>query len=153
MLTGFAEICDLEIRAGRGKGRHLRGRFPYGKRAVLSDGGKKGRPRKEVIQPRAFAYRINRPDEDIHLLVGHSYDRPLASRGAGTLDIRDTDAAVIFEAEIVPEVADTPYGADFLGAFDAGLIRGISPAFAFRPNARCRMPKRSRKKTRAKGWR
>ncbi|WP_018303275.1 HK97 family phage prohead protease [Wenxinia marina] len=86
-----------------------------------------------MIAPRAFAYRIDRPDEDIHVLVGHSYDRPLASRGAGTLDIRDSAEAVTFDAEIVPEVVDTPYGADFLGAFAAGLIRGVSPGFRIPP--------------------
>lgn len=133
MLYGGAFGGELELRAGRGKSRRLKGTFPYGKRAVLSDGGKTGRPKKEVIASKAFAYRIDRPEEDIHLLVGHSYDRPLASRGAGTLDIRDTDDAVTFDAEIVPEVVDTPYGADFLGAFEARLIRGISPGFRIPP--------------------
>ncbi len=133
MLWGGVDTCDLELRAGRGKSRRLRGRFPYGKRAILSDGGKKGRPRKEVIEPRAFAYRVEKSDEDIHLLVGHSYDRPLASRGAGTLDLRDTDDALTFEAVIVPEIVDSPYGSDFLAGFIAGLITGISPGFRIPP--------------------
>lgn len=126
---------ELELRAGRGKSRRLKGRFPYNKRAVLSDGGKTGRPKKEVIAASAFAYRIDRPSENIHLLIGHSYDRPLASREAGTLDIRDTPEAVMFDAEIVPEVTETTYGADFLGALSAGLIRGISPGFRIPPPA------------------
>jgi len=132
MLFAFHE-GELELRAARGKARRLVGKFPYQKRGVLSDGGKSGRPKKEVIEPRAFAYRIDRPDENIHLLVGHSYDRPLASREAGTLDIRDSDEAVSFDAEIVPEIVESPYGADFFAAFTAGLIRGISPGFRIPP--------------------
>lgn len=132
MLYGFPN-GELELRGRRGKSRRLRGRFPYNKRAVLSDGGKNGRPRKEVIASGAFSYRIDRPDEDIHLLVGHSYDRPLASRLAGTLFIINNAEAVEFEAEIVPEIEDSPYGRDFLAAFSAGLIRGISPGFRIPP--------------------
>lgn len=87
-----------------------------------------------MIAPRAFAYRVDRPEEDIHFLVGHSYDRPLASRGAGTLDIQDTDDALTFEARITPEMTGVSYVRDFLAAMGAGLILGISPASASRPN-------------------
>ena len=133
MLWGGATTCELELRAGRGKSRRLRGKFPYNKRAVLSDGGKKGRPRKEVIASRAFEYRVKKPDEDIHLLIGHDYNRPLASRGAGTLDLRDTDDALTFDAEITPEMMDAPYVLDFLAAFTAGLMTGLSPGFRIPP--------------------
>ena len=96
----------LELRKRASGALALRGRFPYNKRAVLSDGGRTGRPRKEVIAPRAFAYRVNIPTEDIHFLIGHSYDRPLASRGAGTLLLNDSDEALTFEAEISEEMQD-----------------------------------------------
>ncbi len=82
---------------------------------------------------RAFAYRINRPEEDIHILIGHSYDRPLASRSAGTLDIRDGDDAVTFEAEITPQMQRVSYVMDFLAGFRAGLVMGISPGFRIPP--------------------
>ena len=111
----------------------LHGRFPYNKRAVLSDGGRTGRPRKEVIAPRAFAYRVERPEEDIHFLVGHSYDRPLASRGAGTLDLIDSDDALSFTATITPEMQQVSYVSDFLAGFAAGLIVGLSPGFRIPP--------------------
>jgi len=65
MLTSFTEDAGLELRAAGDGSRRLRGRFPYGKRAVLSDGGRTGKPRKEVIQPKAFAYRVDRPEEEI----------------------------------------------------------------------------------------
>lgn len=123
----------LELRKRASGAMALRGRFPYGKRAVLSDGGRTGRPRKEVIAPRAFAYRVERPEEDIHFLVGHSYDRPLASRSAGTLDIVDGDDALTFTATITPEMQRVSYVADFLGGFAAGLIVGLSPGFRIPP--------------------
>lgn len=123
----------LELRKRASGALALHGRFPYNKRAVLSDGGKTGRPRKEVIASKAFAYRVDRPDEDIHFLVGHSYDRPLASRGAGTLDLTDTDDALSFVATITPEMQAVSYVADFLAGFAAGLIIGLSPGFRIPP--------------------
>ena len=133
MLWGGHDSGALELRKRASGAMALRGRFPYGKAAVLSDGGRKGRPRKEVIAPRAFAYRVERPEEDIHLLVGHSYDRPLASKSAGTLSFTDTDEALIFDAELTPEVQRTTWAQDFLAGFAAGLILGLSPGFRIPP--------------------
>ena len=133
MFWGGATDCELELRAGRGKSRRLKGRFPYKKRAVLSDGGKKGRPQKEEFAPKSFAYRVDDPKADMHLLLGHDYDRPLASRGAGTLDLFDTDEALTFDAEITPEMAETTWAQDFFRAFASGLIGGISPGFRIPP--------------------
>ena len=135
MLWGDANGCELELRAGRGNSRRLLGRFPYDETATLSDGGATGRPKKEEFAPRALAYRVEQPDEDIHILVGHDYDRPLASRGADSLDVKDSDDALTFAANILPEVAEAPYGRDFLGAFAAGLIRRVSPGFRIPPPA------------------
>jgi uncharacterized protein len=123
----------LELRRSADGGTRLRGRFPYNKAAVLSDGGRTGRPRKEVIAPRAFAYRVDRPEEDIHLLVGHDFGQPLASRGAGTLDLRDTDEALLFTAIITPQMAQVTWVQDALAALGAGLIAGISPGFRIPP--------------------
>jgi HK97 family phage prohead protease len=131
MLWG-SHSGGLELRRADGATR-LRGRFPYGKRAVLSDGGRTGRPKKEVIAPRALAYRIEDPKEDIHLLVGHSYDRPLASRGAGTLALKDADDALTFEATITPEMQEVSWVRDILASIAAGLIIGISPGFRIPP--------------------
>lgn len=123
----------LELRKRASGALALHGRFPYNSRATLSDGGRTGRPRKEVIAPRAFAYRVERPEEDIHFLVGHSYDRPLASRGAGTLNLTDGDDALTFEATITPEMQEVGYVRDFLAGFGAGLIIGLSPGFRIPP--------------------
>jgi len=129
-LTG-----TLELRAGGGRGRRLRGRFPYNSRAVLSDGGKTGRPRKEAFAPRAFAYRVEDPKAEIHLLLGHSYDKPLASRLTGGLVLRDADDALTFDAEIAPEIETTSYWRDFFAGFTAGLVVGLSPGFRVPPPA------------------
>jgi Escherichia/Staphylococcus phage prohead protease len=132
MLWGGHE-GGLEIRKRASGAVALRGRFPYGKTAVLSDGGRTGRPKKEIIAPNAFGFRVNDPKAEIHFLAGHSFDRPLASRGAGTLSLTDTAEALTFEATISPEMQDVSYVRDFLAGFSAGLVMGISPGFRLPP--------------------
>jgi HK97 family phage prohead protease len=132
MLFGY-HAGELEVRRAADGGAELRGAFPYGERAILSDGGRTGRPQKEVIAPRAFAYRVERPDENIHLLVGHSYDQPLASKETGTLKLRDTDKALLFEATITPAIAATTHALDILALIRSGLAKGISPGFRIPP--------------------
>jgi HK97 family phage prohead protease len=128
------DVGELEIRASKRGARKLRGRFPYKKRAVLSDGGRKGgRPQKEEFAPRAFAYRVNAPDKEIHLLVGHDFNRPLASKLTNTMKLLDSDEALTFEADITPEIAATSYGIDVLAQIDSGLAYGISPGFRLPP--------------------
>lgn len=132
MLWG-GHVGELEVRRAADGATRLRGRFPYGKPAVLSDGGRNGRPRKEIIAPNAFSYRVNDPKEDIHLLVGHDYGQPLASRSAGTLDLKDTNEALIFTALITPELERVSWVQDILAALAAGLVGGISPGFRIPP--------------------
>lgn len=134
MLWGGVAISDgLELRRANDGSVRLSGRFPYGDYAVLSDGGREGRPRKERFAPRAFAYRVDDPKEDIHLLVGHSYDKPLASKGAGTMTLRDTAAALVFEATVTRQIAETSHARDALALLGAGLAVGISPGFRIPP--------------------
>ena len=122
MTLQGAALGALELRHETG-GARLRGRFPYATETDLAPG------RAEVFEPGAFAARIE-GGADIHLLFGHDYDRPLASRGAGSLTLRDTGAAVEFEAQIDP---GTTWARDFLAAHAAGLIRGLSPGFRVPP--------------------
>ncbi|WIY26954.1 HK97 family phage prohead protease [Parasedimentitalea psychrophila] len=131
MLTGFA-IGGLELRRKSDGSAHLAGRFPYNSRAVLSDGGRTGRPRKEQFASGAFRYSVD-SDAEIHLLSGHSFDKPLASRGASSLKLIDADDALTFSAEISPELADVSYVRDALAGLAAGLIVGISPGFRIPP--------------------
>ena len=146
MLTGGA-IGTLELRAARDGSRRLSGSFPYNSRAVLSDGGRTGRPRKEAFAPGAFAYRIDNPDEEIHLLIGHDYDRPLASREAGTFFVSDKPDAVSFQAIITAELQRATYVQDFFAGFAAGLILPYRRVFGYRPSVSCRRPKRQPKRT------
>jgi uncharacterized protein len=121
MLWG-ASLGGLELRSEGGETR-LRATFPYGAQTELAPG------RREVIAARDFASRIE-AGEDIHLLSGHDYEKPLASRAAGTLTLRDTDAALVLEARID---GGTSWARDFLAAHASGLIRGLSPGFRVEP--------------------
>jgi len=131
MLTGFAD-GGLELRRRHDGSARLRGRFPYNSRATLSDGGRTGRPRKEQFAPGAFRYSVE-TDQEVHLLVGHSFDRPLASRGAGSLTLEDTPEALVFGATIAPQMMEVGFVRDALSALSAGLIVGISPGFRIPP--------------------
>lgn len=125
--------AGLELRAAGDGSRRLSGRFPYRKRAVMDSGGNGRRPRKEEFGPRAFSYAVEDAERDIHLLIGHSFDKPLASRKAGTLSLRDGDDALAFEAILTPDILRTSFGQDFLAMFAAGLVGGISPGFRVAP--------------------
>lgn len=147
MLWGGHDSAGLELRKRASGAMALHGRFPYGVPAVLSDGGRTGRPRKEIIAPRAFRYRIETPSDhggpkDIHLLSGHDFGKPLASVRAGTLKLQDTDAAVTFTATITPEMQEVSFVRDVLAAIAAGLAVGISPGFRLPPKRRVAEPER-----------
>lgn len=117
MLWG-AMNGGLELRAEGGE-TCLRATFPYGRETEIAAG------RHEVIAPRAFAARID-AGEDIHLLAGHDFNKPLASRAAGNLTVTDGDDALMLEARID---GGTSWARDFLAAHASGLIRGLSPGF------------------------
>lgn len=115
----------LEVRNGAGGETRLAGRFPYGAATTLSAGRES---RREVFSARAFSERID-SGEDVHLLVHHDFEKPLASRAAGTLELRDGDDALEIEATLALELREVSYVRDFLGALGAGLVRGLSPGF------------------------
>lgn len=127
MLWG-ANGGSLELRSEGGETR-LRASFPYARPAVLAGSGPTGYARQEVFAARAFAERVEDGSE-IHFLYGHDFDRPLASRNAGTLTLRDTDAALEIEARIDE---GTSWARDFLAAHASGLVRGLSPGFRVSP--------------------
>ncbi len=119
MLWGAAQGGALELRHTENGGVRICGRFPYGVVTELASA------RNERFEARAFAERIDAGD-DVLFLAGHSYDRPLASRAAGTLELRDTDTALEIEATLSD---GTSWARDFLAAHAAGLVRGLSPGF------------------------
>jgi HK97 family phage prohead protease len=134
MLHGGDDGSSLELRAARNGRRVIRGKFPYRKWAVLSDGGRGGgRPRKERFAPGAFAHSINSADQDIALLSGHDFAKPLASKFTNTLIFSDTADALVFDAEIVEEVAQISWAQDLFRLIASGLSIGLSPGFRLPP--------------------
>lgn len=130
MLWG-GHIGSLELRTEGGETR-LRATFPYGRETVLAERVGMGRERREVIAARAFADRLER-GEDVHFLAGHDFNKPLASRSAGTLTLTETDEALSVEATISADMGQVSYVRDFLAANSAGLVRGLSPGFRVKP--------------------
>ena len=120
----------LEVRQVGGA-RVLSGTFNYGSIATVSD---RGRVRKESFDSHAFAYAIAvETERRIDLLVGHSFDKPIASRQAGTLTLTDSAAGVTFEAKL-PD--DPPsWVVDAEKAIAAGLMTGLSPGFSVPPRS------------------
>lgn len=119
----------LEVRQ-QGRAPVIRGLFPYGALATMAD---RGKVRKERIMPGAFSFTLDDPDREISFLLGHSFDRPLASRRNGSLVLLDTDEALTFEATIEPDLLDVTHVRDALAMLAAGLIKGISPGFRVPP--------------------
>jgi HK97 family phage prohead protease len=132
-IGGVAECGALELRREKDGGVRLSGRFPYGSAAILSDGGRSGRPVKEIIAEGAFDYTINEPETDIHFLAGHSFDRVLASKKSGTLAFRKTPGALIIAATITPAILRASYAQDAVAQVEAGLATGLSPGFRLPP--------------------
>lgn len=132
MLYGGA-IGALELRRSSNGEVGLRGRFPFNSRAVLSDGGRTGRPKKEEFAETAFDHSIESPDQDIALLVGHSFDKILASKLNGSLTFEKERGALILNATIPAMVAETTHGRDALALLGSGLAVGLSPGFRIPP--------------------
>ena len=99
METGA--VWPLELRQ---VGNVLTGTFPYGKLAVIAS---TGRVRKERFEARAFAFAVASAVREVHLLVGHDYNKPLARKLNGSLILNDSDEALEFRATLPPE-ADRP---------------------------------------------
>ncbi|ASP22055.1 Caudovirus prohead serine protease [Antarctobacter heliothermus] len=119
----------LEVRQ-QGQRPAIVGSFPYNTWAVLSD---RGTVRKEEILPGAFDFTLSDPDAEVNLLFGHSFDRPLASRSGGSLELQDSDKALTFRATIPEGAERVSHVADALAMIAAGLATGISPGFRVPP--------------------
>ena len=121
-------VFPIEALEVRQEGRTLGGRFRYGSTATMSD---RGRVRKESFAARAFSFAVDDPEREIHLLRGHSFDQPLASKRAGSLRLVDTDEALEFEATLPDE--QPTFMRDTVSMIRAGLVGGISPGFRVPP--------------------
>ena len=154
--------AELEIRARGGGPGSLFGRFQYSQApgrgmATISD---RGKVRKERIAGDAFGWQMREfkrlqaemaqviegaADEarlevlrqelerrNVHILAGHSYDRPLGSLSAGA-KISSTKEAIEFEVDLPPEADRPSYMQDSIRMIRAGLVGGISPGFRVPP--------------------
>ncbi len=117
-MATAAALGGLEIRAGEDGNIRLTGRFPFNAVAVLAPG------RSEIFAPGSLEPRSN-----VFLLSQHRFETPLASTGAGTLDLRSDGEGLHFEARISPEVAETSHAKDALALIRSGLVAGLSPGF------------------------
>ena len=152
----------LELRAS---GRRLGGRFPYSQKSGdrMATIGNRGRVRKERIGPDAFGWQIREfqklQDElaqvidgavdearvqvlrqaierrNIHVLAGHSYDRPMGDMLRSGARVTSTREALEFEIELPDESNQPSYMRDTVAMIRSGLIGGISPGFRVPPRA------------------
>ena len=123
-------LATLEVRQDAAGRPVYEGFFPYGREAIRSD---RGRVRKERFAPHAFRRRIEMPEADIYFNMGHSFDRPLASKLAGSLELKDTAAGVSFRAVLPTADKQTEWQRDFVSAREQGLVKGLSPGFKVPP--------------------
>ena len=124
----------------RRRGRGLSGEYRYNRDRVTRD---RGTRRKTRVSSGAFRWQLEAFAEvqeklnksiaeaiegaaadavresarEVQLLAGRSYDASLASLRTGTLKLTDTDEALKFEVDRLP---DTTYAADLRAAMDAG---------------------------------
>ena len=153
---------ELELRQS---GRRLAGRFPYSQKSAdrMATVMDRGRVRKERIAPDAFGWQIREFEKlqgelsqaigdsidearvqvlrqeierrNIHVLAGHSYDRPMGDMLRSGARVTSTREAVEFEIELPDESNQPSYMRDTVAMVRAGLIGGISPGFRVPPRA------------------
>ena len=153
--------ASLEIRA-RGGGRSLRGRFPYssGPGRMMATVSDRGRVRKERIAGDAFGWQMrefakvqkalgeaieDKIDEarievlrqeldrrNVHILAGHSFDRPLGNMKRGAR-VESSSEALEFEVDLPAEDEMPSYMRDTVAMIRAGLAGGVSPGFRVPP--------------------
>ena len=153
---------ELEVRA-EGNRRTLRGRFPYspGPGRGMATVADRGRTRKERIAGDAFGWQMREfakvqqelgrvieesvdkariellrqelERRNVHILAGHSYDRPLGDLRSGTATVVSTREAVAFEVNLPDEDKMPSYMRDTVAMIEAGLTGGVSPGFKVPP--------------------
>ena len=125
------EARAFEIRQD---GDGLAGRFVYDVDTITSDRAEvrqRAGVRKSRIRPGAFRFALEDETREIQLLMGADFDRPLASKLAGSLDLEDGPEALTFRAERLP---DTSYVRDFRAQLATGAAQfGVRPLYRIPP--------------------
>lgn len=71
----------------------------------------------------------------IDLLVGHSFNRPLASTRNGSLKLKETAQGVTLRAALPPAEERPSWMIDAIASVRSGLMRGLSPGFRIPPRS------------------
>ena len=154
--------AELEVRARGGGPGSLFGRFAYsaGPGRGMATVADRGKVRKERIAGDAFGWQMREfsklqkemglviedaVDEarlevlrqelerrNVHVLAGHSYDKPIGSLKSGA-KIISTKEAVEFEVDLPAEADQPSYMRDTVRMIRAGLAGGVSPGFRVPP--------------------
>ena len=118
----------------REDGEGLSGSFLYDVATVVSDRAEERQARgvrKSKVSPGAFDFTLADDSREVQLLFGRSYDRPLASRHAGSLVLTDTPTALTFSVDRLP---DTSYVRDFRAQLQSGAASfGVVPLYRIPP--------------------
>ena len=152
----------FEVRA-KGNRRTLAGRFPYspGPGRMMATVADRGRTRKERIAGDAFGWQLHEFEKvqaelgkvmvdavdkariellkqeldrrNVHILAGHSFDKPLGDLKAGTARVTSSAEAVAFEVDLPDAEAMPTYMSDTLRMVEARLAGGVSPGFRVPP--------------------
>jgi len=85
-----------------------------------------------MILEGTFDFVIDDAAREVHVLYGHQYNFPIASRKAGTLELKSDKNALRFTAKLPPVEARPSWVKDAVAAA-AGLIGGIPPGFKIPP--------------------
>ena len=145
----------LELRQGP-TFRVLSGTFPYNKTATVMN---RGRVRKERFGENAFGWQIQefaRVNEaiqsvanearrelleeelsrrNVHILVGHDFNRPLGDMKSGSARVTSDAEAFRFEVDL-PDENDMPtYMLDAIKMVRTGRAGGLSPGFRIPPRS------------------
>ena len=156
-MTDAAWVGSLEVRQVDGA-TVLAGRMKYGQTATVSD---RGRRRKERLGPDSMGYQIKRFAElqaemqtmlsrtvnrarlelleeqleraNVHVLAGHSFDKPLGDLKRGTARVTSNADELAFEVDLPPEELMPTYMLDVVKEVRIGRAGGISPGFRIPP--------------------
>ena len=128
----------------RQDGDGIEGHFFYDVDTVISDreahGGaglahietrQRAGVRKSRVRPGAFRFALEDETREIQAVLGRTFERPIGSRLAGTLEIEDAADALTFRVRSMP---DTSYVADYRAQVAAGAaVHGVAALYRIPP--------------------
>lgn len=124
VLTRFADVPpSMTVDDREDRAKKVSGTYTYGQTETVSD---KGRNRKRRVRPGAFKVSIDDPQQEITLSLGRNPQNAIASKMAGTLDLKDTAKGLIATVRRPP---DTQSMRDFESQVESGMDAHLVPLF------------------------